>query len=888
MLSKSNESLSIPSIGASKAKPLATESSSDVKESPKLPVVLDGKTKDKLERMRIDVKNDSSHISRILTKASKNEPRKNGIGSWGGPIARQVKSPGPHNGITYEASGIRSPQLQLSEEQMKEIMKDHDDIYLEDWNRNFIVANRLSEPRIYTKKSYDTLFRKEIKKFRSVEIAECLVKELYASSGLSESLSNMKKKKIVEANATNSLDRVLQDIGHDDNGASIATVVESETNNSNSILDIISQWEDRKALLHGTCSELTYKDCTDVACMRSPPDFIEHVLSFIGILLGLNPSWAAAKRSMFHEIASFQTFLISVDPLTIPVSRIRKAIKWKDTHLPGLQVSTCHTVYGPDAFIMLSKWVVLFHAIGQIIINVDDCLRFQLHGGMESASVSLLEYMSVTDQARSNNGIVNSSLSVLSIDTGTKNSGGTLASIAAFEKLPGLDILKVISGTKTRAPFFKLLVEYPDIVNGRFDHIAYVSAEVEREKNIATLEQSIKDAAIAYANNPQAYPESEGALSAESEAEYGEGFEEEDEEALTASMQSATGISSFFKRDFKKAKAGPIKPGEEDFPLEDYGDDEEFETEEDSHAAVKSVRTAYHRDVITPGVLSHGKAKDHHRELEKKDKYGNPIPIQHHDKHHSYEEKHSDHKAHLREEAQAYGIHKGHEGKTHAHDPHKRTGAGVHLDENYNLNRDDNKHFDHNHGAAFGFLSSEKIPNHDESKDHHHHAQKKNSEDKAVENPGYEGEEDDYGDDGDFETENAEGKSPEKSFQEDGHSVENALNIQTDVTPRNDEDEKPQSPYHDYATGFVEDAISRSVKCISPSASPSKLEDDTLLEKAPQSPYHNYATSYVDEAMSKSMKGFSPQVQQSDADAEPVSPLLQTPMLSAREPPNTP
>ena len=308
---------------------------------PKLDIkTQDRQTQDMYNRLKQKSEKNSTRILNLLNKAKKNDSRANGIGAFGGPIARMVKSPGQHNGLNYTPTDIKGPQLQLTQAQMNEIMKEHGDVYLPEWDRNHTVAGVLSGdiPRI--KEDRDKVFRMEIQKFRSQDL----------SMQMSESIYSFSK--------------------YENLGSHTSSNLHSKTEQSQ-ISEAATKWSNLVNEMHSKTSKLTYKDLVDISCLREPPQFIENLVSYIGILLGLKPSWKAAKRSLFHEIFSLQVFFATVEPLSIPVKRIEKAIKLKEDTMRNLSEDTSPNVYAPSSFPALASWVLCFDKLGRIMVKVD-------------------------------------------------------------------------------------------------------------------------------------------------------------------------------------------------------------------------------------------------------------------------------------------------------------------------------------------------------------------------------------------------------------------------------------------------------------------------------------------------------------------------------------
>jgi hypothetical protein len=370
---------------------------------------LDMKTRHFLKRIKKESISNQKRISFIMKRHQKLNPLANGIGSWGGPIARQVKSPGPHNGIKYECKGLMSPKLNLTQKQMDEIMKDHGSIYLPEWDRNHTVAGSISKDPKEVIPVKDKLFRAEIKKFRTGELAIGLRNQLYEEAYISPELyEHVYEKRDNDAAGMTGVKMMrpkpTSPLKGDTTTSLTATSVETQDSISNIVTTVSEpmedglekvhiRWIEEVVRLHATVQDLTYKDIVDIACLREPPEFVESMIGYISHLLGLKPTWAAAKRSMFHEIFSLLVFLTEVDPLCIPIRRIKLAVKLKKKDLLYLTEESSKGVCSSRSFMALAKWILQFNGMAKIILEAHKRKSYlkQMQMGVDSvASGSVL------------------------------------------------------------------------------------------------------------------------------------------------------------------------------------------------------------------------------------------------------------------------------------------------------------------------------------------------------------------------------------------------------------------------------------------------------------------------------------------------------------------
>ena len=323
--------------------------------APELPEI-DARTKSGLERMKSESRRASARLQMVMQSQKKIGALDNGIGAWGGPIARQVKSPGQHNGLKYKHKGIAAPVLSLTPEQMNEIMKEHGSVFLPEWDHNFTVAGTISKPLKRYDATRDVLFKFEIKKFKTLEVANNLAFSVYRSVGMQESIYSGEK---------------YADYLKPGDGSTCTDQSEAQGD----LTEVLHAYYDTVHDLQLIAKDIMYKDMVDVSALREPPAFVEAMLAYVAVLLGLKPTWAAIKRALFKEIYSMLIFLSQVEPLTIPIKRLRAAVKLKKTKMPYLSRQSSKGVHNSKAFDMLAMWVIKFNGIALLILEVHKRLK---------------------------------------------------------------------------------------------------------------------------------------------------------------------------------------------------------------------------------------------------------------------------------------------------------------------------------------------------------------------------------------------------------------------------------------------------------------------------------------------------------------------------------
>jgi hypothetical protein len=116
--------------------------------------------------------------------------------------------------------------------------------------------------------------------------------------------------------------------------------------------EAVQLWERLLVSIQECAIQIKFEDLVEIAQLRNPHPFIEGIIIYICILLGLEPSWDAAKHGLFKALIPFQRFLIEVDPERIPVRRLKAAVYHRAVVLKGLTVEMLADVSIPAGRLM--------------------------------------------------------------------------------------------------------------------------------------------------------------------------------------------------------------------------------------------------------------------------------------------------------------------------------------------------------------------------------------------------------------------------------------------------------------------------------------------------------------------------------------------------------
>jgi len=124
--------------------------------------------------------------------------------------------------------------------------------------------------------------------------------------------------------------------------------------------------------LHASCEKVTLTELDDLSYMICPSELITNIVYYICIVLGITPEWHAAKRSIFKESGSFLSFLLAVNPMDIPIRRLRKAVSFKnESNIRNLTIQKACRSCSMTVVEHLCDWVLNFDALANFIIAIE-------------------------------------------------------------------------------------------------------------------------------------------------------------------------------------------------------------------------------------------------------------------------------------------------------------------------------------------------------------------------------------------------------------------------------------------------------------------------------------------------------------------------------------
>jgi hypothetical protein len=132
-------------------------------------------------------------------------------------------------------------------------------------------------------------------------------------------------------------------------------------------------WDSLVENLYAAAEAVMYRDLVEVANMREPPASVVTIVGYLCVLLGLTPSWQVARRSLFKELIPLQKFLREVDPMSIPIRRIRKAYELKENVLCGVSEDEAAEVSASVGKLM--KWICCFQKLADLMLSVEQRRR---------------------------------------------------------------------------------------------------------------------------------------------------------------------------------------------------------------------------------------------------------------------------------------------------------------------------------------------------------------------------------------------------------------------------------------------------------------------------------------------------------------------------------
>ena len=244
--------------------------------------------------MKIDVDSGLKRTGRLLKKLE-NDVRDSGIGSDGGHIAREIKTPGPHNGHTPNVAemlllhtgfiaNFHSVQLYSGEE-----------VVQPDWNHRFgirsnqLVPIRSKTANIKTKK-IKTSLRNEIRKYKSKSINEIDIsaqqpKDFY---GLKLLESDVTDNNSISNSTWISNTSQEYEVRPMRSSIDLNKYIKEEDEDNLAILNDISQqlWASLIHQLRKDGFKINYNDLVEINQYASPPSIAVDVFGYICVIVG--------------------------------------------------------------------------------------------------------------------------------------------------------------------------------------------------------------------------------------------------------------------------------------------------------------------------------------------------------------------------------------------------------------------------------------------------------------------------------------------------------------------------------------------------------------------------------------------------------------------------
>jgi hypothetical protein len=142
---------------------------------------------------------------------------------------------------------------------------------------------------------------------------------------------------------------------------------------SEAVRDAETIWDRLISRLRSRGAKITYHDLLDISNMKTIPEQMLPVLGYVCILLGLSPAAKLMKRTIFKELIPLHLFLREIEPLSLPLRRIRKAYHLR-LLITDEDIATMAGEY--QGIRNLLHWVDAFQAVASLILSVDDHRKF--------------------------------------------------------------------------------------------------------------------------------------------------------------------------------------------------------------------------------------------------------------------------------------------------------------------------------------------------------------------------------------------------------------------------------------------------------------------------------------------------------------------------------
>ena len=132
------------------------------------------------------------------------------------------------------------------------------------------------------------------------------------------------------------------------------------------ILEVENHWNCMITDLQKIALQLTYKEVKMLGAFTDPPHSVSSVVGYIMILLGMKSCWKTARSSIFKEPFSLIKFMRDVEPMSMPVRRVKKAQKLFHEKICELD---CTLI--PVELRQFYRWAVAFSRIANIILKAE-------------------------------------------------------------------------------------------------------------------------------------------------------------------------------------------------------------------------------------------------------------------------------------------------------------------------------------------------------------------------------------------------------------------------------------------------------------------------------------------------------------------------------------
>lgn len=135
----------------------------------------------------------------------------------------------------------------------------------------------------------------------------------------------------------------------------VSPAKEFSENEVRSMLRTEMIWDNLLQDLQSLGQEVVYTDLLQLSIIRHPHDAILHLVGFMGILMGLKPSWSTMKGTLLKEYNIFMNFVRNVDPLDIPPRRVKKALRFVKEQNADFSIKVMQSV--SSSAVNLSRYI---------------------------------------------------------------------------------------------------------------------------------------------------------------------------------------------------------------------------------------------------------------------------------------------------------------------------------------------------------------------------------------------------------------------------------------------------------------------------------------------------------------------------------------------------